>query len=108
MAKGKSGTVTIACKIPQGLMMRVFDMQDQDQPVMGGGVKVTKVAVERPEQVFIYGCSHPQNAMPKTQIAGGFALTHNVDREFWELWHEQNKSSQMVKTGLIFAHADAA
>ena len=101
-------TVTVACKLPNGLILRVFDMVDRDEPVMGGGMRKVKVAQERPAQVTIKGNAHPQNAAPRAPIIGGFALTQGVDKEFWDLWLAQNKDSDVVRNRLIFAHENTA
>lgn len=100
--------VTIACKLPHGLTMRVFNMAEASEPVMGGGSRTVKRAVELPERVTINGWSHPQNAAPHAPIHGGYALTHGVDKDFWEKWLSQNKDSDIVVNKLIFAHEKEA
>lgn len=99
-----SQSVTVACKLPHGLVMRVFDMVKTDEPMYGGGFKTIEQARERSDRVIINGNSHPQNEAPGCQIVGGYALTYGVDKSFWELWIKQNASSAMVKNKLIFAH----
>jgi hypothetical protein len=77
-----SRTVTVACKIPHGLQLQLV-------------------------RVMIYGPGRPVNPPPgfpdPHPMAGGYALTHDVDSKFWEQWLEQNKLSPIVKNGLIFA-----
>lgn len=97
-------TVTVACKLPHGLIMRVFRMVERSQPVMGGGTRIEKIAEELPERVTLAGFSHEQIKAPNAPLVGGFALTRGVDREFWELWLDQNRTSDMVRNGLIFSH----
>jgi hypothetical protein len=97
-------TVAVACKLPHGLVMRVFDMVETQEPVMGGGYRAIKVARERAKRVTLEGWSHPQNMAPNSQIVGGFALTPNVDKEFWDAWLAQNAELDAVRNGLIFAH----
>lgn len=104
MAEKSTSTVTVACKLPHGMILRVFDMVEKDEAVMGGGFRTAKVAQERAARVMINGNAHPQNEAPRSQIAAGFALTHNVNKEFWEQWLSQNKDSDVVANGLIFAH----
>lgn len=99
-------TVTVACKLPNGLALRVFNMVDKDEHVMGGGVKTVKVAQEIADRVILNGWSHPQNHGSVHQIEGGFALTPGVDKQFWDKWLEQNKESDVVRNGLVFAHAN--
>ena len=97
-------TVTIACKLPHGLKLRVFDMVERTEHVMGGGSRAFKLAQPKEKTFNIAGFAHPQNAAPKAQLIEGYALTHGVDKDFWDLWIAQNADADMVKNGLIFAH----
>jgi hypothetical protein len=101
--------VTVACKLPHGLTLRIFEMENFDEPLMGAiGSRTTKLAKELQQRYVVNGFSHPQNRAPKHQIVEGFALTHRIPLEFWEKWLSQNKDSMMVKNNLIFAHEQAA
>ena len=104
----KAKTVTVRCKHPGGLILRVFTMEDYDVPTPAG-VKTEKRAVMRGEPVRINGAGVPlmPNGQPKEidyLIVGGFALTPNVDADFWNEWVRQNKDHPMVKNNLIAAH----
>lgn len=99
-------TVTVACKLPHGLRLRLFDMVDASEPVMGGGTRTFKRAQEIGEPVVIRG----YRAMPFLEREegakfpnGGYALTPGVDKEFWEKWLEQNQDLEAVKNNLVFA-----
>jgi len=97
-------TVSVACKLPHGLILRVFNAIEKDVPVMGGGFKTEKATEPRAEVYTVYGWAHPQNAAPHCTIIGNYAITHNIPKGHWELWLSQNKNSDMVKNGLIFAN----
>jgi hypothetical protein len=97
-------TVTVACKLPHGLKLRLFNMVETQEPVMGGGFRTVKVAQERPESVTVKGWSHAQNMAPNAPLVGGYALTQNVDKDLWDAWLAANAQSDVVKNGLIFAH----
>jgi hypothetical protein len=99
-----SATVTAACKLPHGLTLRVFDMVETQEAVMGGGFRPVKMARELPTRITLKGVSHAQNAAPNAPMISGFALTHGVPKEFWDLWLAQNKDTDVVKNGLVFAH----
>ena len=71
---------------------------------MGGGMREVKVAEELPESFTVLGVAHPQNAGPRGLMVGGFVLTSGVPKDLWDLWLNQNKDSDIVKNGLIFAH----
>lgn len=103
-ARPAGGVVTVACKVPNGLQLRVFDMIDVEMPVMGGGIKIAKQAQVRPESVKIEGPAAPVGKHPNAPVVGGYALTHNVPRDFWDKWLHDNRDSHVVKNHLIFAH----
>lgn len=101
-------TVTVACKIPSGLVLQLCEEQDRSEAVMGGGVKNFKQFFKVGEKVTLNGFSVPRgpdfdadNVQP---VAGGFGLTYGVNAEFFRKWMEQNKDSDMVRNKLIFAH----
>lgn len=98
-------TVTIACKLPHGLVLRLWQMVDVDQPVMGGGVRTVREArldMDR-GRVLIGGVAAPFGQVPASQVSYGYALTPNVDAEFWTEWLRQNATLDVVKNKLIFA-----
>jgi hypothetical protein len=97
-------TVTVACKLPHGLVLRLFAMEDHDEPVMGGGTKTVKRAIAIGDPVTIHGVATPFGQVPKAPIVGGFALTAGVDAEFFAAWLKQNAKSAVVRNGLIFGH----
>jgi len=100
-----AGTVTVACKIANGLMLRVFKMIDDVEPVLGGGTRKVKRAEQVGDAVRIQG---PGAALfgknPAYPVVAGFALTPNVDADFFKEWEKQNQDHEAVKAGLIFAY----
>lgn len=102
--RGSTETVTVACKLPNGLLLRLFDMKDQYEPAPGGS-RLIKLAVERVDagRVRINGFAVPYGQTPQYEIPGGFALTHNVPKDFFEEWLSQNQQLPAVSKGLIFA-----
>jgi hypothetical protein len=104
-------TVTVGCKVPNGLLLRVFKMVEGTEPVLGGGSRKTKVAAQAGETIRINGFSLPRgpdfDPDRAHAVVGGFGLTHGVDADFFHEWMSQNKDSDLVKNGLIFAHESA-
>jgi hypothetical protein len=41
-------------------------------------------------------------------VRGGFAITEDVPKEFFDLWLAEHKEHPAVKNNLIFAHAQTA
>ena len=102
-----AGKISIACTLPHGLVLRVFNIIERDMPVMGGGLRTERIAEPRAETAIINGWAHAQNTAPHCMIIGNYAITDNVDKDLWLLWLSQNKDSAMVKNGLIFANEKA-
>jgi hypothetical protein len=94
-------TLTVACKLPNGVVLHLDDMVDEVEPV---SFKTVKIARRRPETVTVHGCAVPVGTpLPAHQIHAGYALTPGVDADFWAEWLKQNKDTTMVKNNLIFA-----
>ena len=54
-----SKTVTVGCKMPGGLVLRLFQMNTEHEQVMGGGSREVKVARMKDKAVRINGCAVP-------------------------------------------------
>lgn len=99
-------TVTVACKLPSGVILRLFKMQDVDEQVMGGGVRTVQKAFPDTEAgiVVIKGCAMRDNA--PLLNAGGYALTRKVSKDFWEEWCRQNSDSDLLRNHVLYAEGD--
>lgn len=100
--------VTVACKLPHGLVLQLARPEVVSEPVMGGGSRQSKQFRQFGEQITVHGVSHPQNAAPKAMIVGGYALTNEVSGQFWFEWLAQNKEHAAVKNHLLFAYEKEA
>lgn len=99
----ETGTVTVALKMPNGLLLRIFQEHTEHENVMGGGTRAVKVSRPVGDQVRIQGYAVPINKRPRYLItAGNFALTEGVDAKFFKTWWQQNEGCAMIKAGLIF------
>lgn len=98
-------TVTVACKLPHGLVLRLFDMVDGYDPQRDGTNHRVKRAETRPGTVVIRGYLPKYDvALPPAAQGSNFALTYGVDKEFFDEWMRQNKEHDAVINNLIFAH----
>jgi hypothetical protein len=98
------GTVTVACKIPNGLILQTFIMEDHDEPLFGGGIRTVKRAVKTPHPpVKVNGPARFAGRDLPHDIKGGCGLTYGVDADFFAEWVRQNKDEPYVRNGLIFA-----
>lgn len=102
---GRAGVkVTVACKIPNGLVLRLHDWHEEEEPVFGGGTKVKKMARPNGLQIVLNGSAVPFGVIPSYPIIGGYALTHNVDAELWDEWCRQNAKADVLTKKQIFAY----
>lgn len=98
-------TVTVACKLPQGLQLRNFVKVDGFEATPGGGSRKCKIAQQVGDTIRINGYGAPNGKSPlATVVEGGFALTYGVPKDFWDEWLKTNKDLDVVKSGLVFAH----
>ena len=65
--------------------------------------------------VRVRGTAYPRGTPPegfpaKPEMVGGYALTHGIDKDFWDEWVKQHKDAPYVKSGMIMAYesVDAA
>jgi hypothetical protein len=104
MPETGGATVTVACKLPAGLVLQLYAMKETKEPLMGGGYHAVRRAEPVPgATVTVHGNAHPQNAAPAATLVGGYALTPDVPKAFWDQWLAANKDSMMVRNHLIFA-----
>lgn len=104
-------TVTIACKIPMGIVMQEFRMMDEREQTPNG-VRDIKVARPTGKAAIINGNATAPNKMrfdangrPVHITAGGYAFTPNVDADLWENWREHYKDHPWIKNRMVFAVA---
>ncbi len=102
-----SATVTVALKHPHGLVLRLYDMVEVNEPVMGGGSRLVKVARYNGKQVILKGYSPKGSSVPLPAVDSSFALTSGVPKDFWDAWLAQNRDHPFVVNGIIFASTDS-
>jgi hypothetical protein len=85
-----------------GLVLQLYEMHDTMENVSGNNSRMVKMARPLGESVTVRGCSTPFGV--QKPLVGGYALTPNVDKDFFEEWLRQNADHAAVKNGMIFAH----
>lgn len=73
-------TVTICCKLPNGLHLDLY--------TKGGRIR------------------HTANGSNSSRVIGGYGVTKDIPREHWEEWQKQNAAMKYVKKGLIWSEKD--
>lgn len=100
-------TVTVACKMPNGVKLELVEMVDRTEPVMGGGARRFQQARRTGQFFIVRGPAVPFGTPPNFPIIGGYALTHGIPKDFWDKWCSQNKDSPLLENHIIFAHTKA-
>jgi len=101
--------ITVASKLEFDLQLQL--QRFRDVQVVNRGERWVEAMSERyGEIVILKGTSFPNGSVPDGMerphiVAGGFSLTHNVDKTFFEEWLKQNAELPAVKNKLIFAAA---
>jgi hypothetical protein len=99
-------TVTVACKLPAGLIAdiraepKVMHTSQGDHLIAGpvlASVTFTGSAAQRRLEAGGQVLGEAGN------VVGGYGITPNVDKQFWDKWFEENKDYAPVAKGLIFA-----
>lgn len=98
------GQVTVACKLPHGLILQICKEVETLEAQRDGTNKVVKEWRRLPEKVKINGYLAKYRVdLPPAAQDSSYALTHGVDKDFWDQWISQNRELDMVKAKLIFA-----
>jgi hypothetical protein len=105
-AQFSGDTIVVACKLPHGLRMRLFEMVDSQEAVAGGGFRMTKRAQPASDIVEIRGYLHDVKRSPVAMpsIGSSYALTDGINKDFFTKWLEQNADLDAVRNNLVFAH----
>ncbi len=99
-------TVTVACKLPLGIMMQTFEMEDAEEIVGAGAVRKFKRARAVGAAIKLNGSAKYRGSDHETlhDIRHAAGLTYGVPKDAWERWREANKDNEFITKGLVFAH----
>lgn len=105
-----AGSVTVACKIPQGLVLQLQHPMSRRVPTGRGAeddYAVIEVMVFGGKRYHVFGPAMPAQVGPDYilphAVEGGYALTRGIPADFWRQWLEQNKLADYVVNKMIFA-----
>jgi len=104
-----SGTVTVASKLPFPLRLQCQEPTTITEEIPGFGRKERTRWNPVGKVIVINGCS-VDHAKPSEKIlAGGAALTHGVDADFWAKWEAWAlENFEPYQSGKIFAQEKPA
>lgn len=94
--------VTVACKMPNGIILRGFRKTTVTEVTLGGTREVEKW-VEDGRRAKVFGPAAPPGMAARVPTQGGYALTPNIPADLWATWLEQNRDSELVRNNIIFA-----
>ena len=97
-------TVVVASKLQLGLQLQLQEPYTITEEVFGGGVREQTRYHKVGRTVVINGCAIDRGGPTDKLLVGGFALTHGVDKGFWDAWLAQHKDFPPVVNGEIFAY----
>lgn len=100
-------TLTVACKHPGGLVLQLFDWAEATE-IGPAGPRTVRVARKTGAPIIVKGpaksffdADHRRGI--DFDLEGGYALTPGVPAEFWRLWLEQYRTSDLVRNKVVFA-----
>lgn len=92
----KGGQVTVACKMPNGVVLNFNRYERVNEQTLD----IHKHVDTR--RIVLKGYAHKVGEPPPVLIAGGYALT-NVDADLWGEWVDTHKGNDLLSDRLIFA-----
>lgn len=97
-----ANTVTIACKLPHGLLLQLQREVEVSEPTQTAPERKVKRWEKTGQSYAVKGFAQHLDAPQVTAVVGGFALTHGIPADFAKKWFEQNKDHSAVEGGFIF------
>ena len=101
--------VTIACKIAVPWFSLQLCEEREVAENTQTGPRTIKQWFRTGDVVRVRGTAYPAGTAPegypaKPPMSGGYALTHGVDKDFWEAWVRQHAKAPYVLSGMIMAY----
>jgi hypothetical protein len=102
-----NGYVHVACRLPAGVTLRVYEFVDSTEQTPGGPrpVRVSRPILKdgKPWEYTLKGYNPGFGHMPPNFIVVPKWATTRVPKEWWDLVCEQYKDSDMIRNKVIFA-----
>lgn len=96
-------TVTVACRLPQGIIIRdnVKITVEEQTP---GGVRAVEQYRPIGPRIRIKGPTVPGPFIRRVEVVGGYAISEGIPADVFQRWIDWNKDSAMVRNQLIYGH----
>lgn len=100
-------TVTVACNLPNGLVIRGFKKVAHREAMIGGTFRDVEMWRPNGQEFTVRGTARPRGAdlatfVPQT-IVGGYALTRGCPYDLWESWLKGMEGHPLVDNKCVFA-----
>ena len=122
--RGATGTdtVVVACNLPNGLILQIYDVEVEETVLPNGRVikeNVSTLNLEHGQYALngmvefstlsVAGREVPDYRVIKGSAPGtGYALTTGIPRDFWERWLHDNERNPIVLNRHVFAQGTEA
>ena len=99
-----TATTMVACKVPNGIILRLMKKTTELEPGPAGSREVTRWRPIEGKHIQLNGgiSGSIEINVHSKQIINGWGVTM-VPTDFWETWLEQNPDSSLIETGVLFA-----
>lgn len=102
-AQSSAKFVTVGLKHPSGIILHIDELRKTAEPILGGGQREFTLAAALPTKITLSGNAFDPSKPKVIVTAGGYALTPNVPKDFFDKWLSQNSDSDLVRNRLIYA-----
>jgi hypothetical protein len=96
--------VFVACKLPNGIIIRGMKKSTEREPVMGGGTREFEIYRPDGRQHTIKGPAVRFGEAPPF-LVGGYAFTDFVDKDLYDNWFEANKDQDIITDEIVHAES---
>lgn len=97
-------TVTVACKLPHGVVIRDHTKTTIFENVLGGGTRAVDLFRPIGPRIRIKGPTVPTLFIRHVEVVGGYAITEGVPADVFARWIDWNADSAAVRNNLIYGH----
>lgn len=105
-ASSGTDTLSVACRLPTGAILSIYEWQDDTEPTPTGTRPVKRAVELEDKRIVLRGWAQPNapaGTINPVGTAHGFGLTHGVSREVFERWMKDNANSPLVRNRIVFA-----
>lgn len=99
--------VSVLCKFPAGMKLQLCEARkEREETPLGPRERTTYYKVGK--VYTVRGPGEPNGQAPKGYrrplvVEGGYAVTPDIPKDFWDEWLDQNKDSPYVQNKIIMA-----